>query len=114
MKSFHLLGADLDIKAGLTLSLLQSLIGQYSSENAHALWTQIIDEVQSANQNAGTITIDSLPEEIRSAFQKPSVEIIPSGLGIKPSAPKETILDNSKFTSELAIANLLGAWNENA
>ncbi len=109
LKSFHLLGYDLDIKAGVTLSLLQSLIGQYSSENAQALWAQIIDEVQSANQNAGTITFDSIPEGIRSAFQKPGVETIPKDLGIKPSITAVTNLSITK----LAIANFLGGWNEN-
>ena len=110
MKSFHLLGYDLDIKAGVTLSLVQSLIGQYSTENAHSLWTQIIDEVQSANQNAGTITIELLPEDIRNAFQKPGVETTPADLGIKPSAPALINWDNTK----LAIVNLLGGWDENA
>lgn len=109
LKSFHLLGYDLDIKAGVTLSLIQSLISQYSSGNAQALWAQIIDEVQSANQNAGTITFDSIPEGIRSAFQKPGVETIPADLGIKPSAPAVTDRSNMK----LAIVNLLGGWDEN-
>jgi hypothetical protein len=112
MKSFHLLGYDLDIKSGVTLSLLQSLIGQHSSENPQALWTQIIDEVQSANQNAGTITVDSVSEEIRSAFQKRGVETIPTYLGIKPSSPQISDWNNFEFASELAITNLLGAWNE--
>jgi len=109
MKSFHLLGYDLDIKAGVISSLLQSLISQYSFENAQALWTQIIDEVQLANQNAGTITADSISEEIRSAFQKPGIEKIPADLGIKPSAPAVTNWSDMK----LAIANLLGGWDEN-
>jgi hypothetical protein len=113
MRSFNLLGYDLDIKAGVTLSLVQSLIGQYSPENANALWTQIVGEVQSANQNAGTITIDSLPEDIRNAFQKPVVKKIPDKhLGIKPSVPQETNWNNLEFASEIALANLLGAWNE--
>jgi len=112
IKSFNLLGYDLDIKAGVTLSLVQSLIGQYSSENVNALWTQIVDEVQSANQNASTITIDSLPEDIQNAFQKPMVEKIPTRLGIKPPVPEETNWNNFEFASELALANLLGAWNE--
>ena len=110
MKSFHLLGYDLDIKAGVTLSLVQSLISRYSPENANSLWTQIIDEVQLANQNAGAITVDSVSEQIRSAFKKPSVEKIPEDLGIKPSAPAITNWSNMK----LAIANLLGGWDENA
>jgi len=112
MKSFHLLGYDLDIKSGVILSLLQSLIGQHSSENAQAIWTQIIDEVQSANQNAGTITVDFISEEIRSAFQKRGVATIPTDLGIKPSAPQISDWNNFEFASKLAIANLLGAWNE--
>lgn len=109
MRSFHLLGYDLDIKAGVISSLLQSLISQYSFANPQALWTQIIDEVQFANQNAGTITADSISEEIRSVFQKPSVEKIPGDLGIKPSAPARTNWSNMK----LAVANLLGGWDEN-
>lgn len=109
MRSFHLLGYDLDIKVGVTLSLLQSLIGQYSSENIHGLWTQIVDEVQSANQNAGMITLESIPEELRNVFQKPGVETIPTDLGIKPSV---TVVANWSNT-KLAIANLLGGWDEN-
>jgi hypothetical protein len=110
MKSFHLLGYDLDVESGVILSLLQSLIGQYSPGNVHGLWTQIINEVQSANQNAGTITIESLPEELQNVFKKPGVETIPTELGIKPSTVVTTNWDN---VVELAIANLLGGWDEN-
>lgn len=110
MKSFYLLGYDLDVKSGVTVSLIQSLIGQYSQENALNIWMQIIDEVQYANQNAGTITVDSISKEIVSAFQKRAIETIPENLGIKPSAPAVTNLSNAK----LAIANLLGGWDENA
>jgi hypothetical protein len=109
MKSFNLLGYDLDIKAGVTLSLLQSLIGQYSLENADGVWAQIVNEVQSANQNAGTITVDSISEEIRSGFQKPGVKTIPKDLGIKPSIIAVTNLSITK----VAIANFLGGWDEN-
>lgn len=59
LKYFHLLGYDLDVKAGVTLSLLQSLIGQFSPQNTQNIWSRIVDEVQSVNQNAGTITINS-------------------------------------------------------
>lgn len=109
LKGFHLLGYDLDIKTGVTMSLIQSLISQYSSENAQALWGQIIEEVQSANQNAGTIMLESISEDILSVFQKPRVKTIPKDLGIKPSVPIGLNLDNTK----LAIANLLGGWDEN-
>lgn len=112
MKSFHLLGYDLDIKSGVTLSLIQSLICQYPTENPHSLWTQLINEAQSANQNAGTITIDSLSEELRSTFQRPGVETIPADIARTPSIAEEIDWNQNQFASELAIASLLGSWNE--
>jgi hypothetical protein len=68
LKSYHLLGYDLDTEDGGTLSLLQSLIGQSSNQDPAALWSQIVDAVQSANQNAGTLNLETLPREIRAAF----------------------------------------------
>lgn len=68
MKSFYLLGYDLDTESGNTLSLIQSLIAQSSNESPSALWSQVVDAVQSANQNAGTITLDTLPRDIVSSF----------------------------------------------
>lgn len=114
LKSFHLIGYDLNIKAGSTLSLLQSLISQYSPENAQALWTQIIDEVQSANQNAGTMTIDSLPEELQSAFQRRAVETFPTDITRTSSTQEKTDWSKIDYASELAIANLLGSWDDHS
>jgi hypothetical protein len=68
LKVFHIIGYDLDTESGSTLSLLHSLIAQYSHEAAPLLWTRVIDAVQTANQNAGTLTLESLPEDIRTAF----------------------------------------------
>jgi hypothetical protein len=68
LKVFHLLGYDLDTESGVTLSLLNSLIAQYSNQSATFLWSRIVDAVQTANQNAGTITLETLPEDIRTAF----------------------------------------------
>jgi hypothetical protein len=68
LKAYHLLGYDLDTEDGGTLSLLQSLIGQSSTQNPAALWSQIVNAVQSANQAAGTVTLETLPREIREAF----------------------------------------------
>ncbi|MDQ1636978.1 MAG: hypothetical protein QOF62_317 [Pyrinomonadaceae bacterium] len=68
LRSYHLLGYDLDTENGGTLSLLQSLIGQSSNQNPASVWSQIVDAVQSANQSAGTITLETLPREIREAF----------------------------------------------
>jgi hypothetical protein len=113
MKSFYLLGYDLDVKAGITLSLLQSLIGQYSQENARALWLQLMDEVQSANQNAGTIKLDSLPEDLKSAFKKKVIETIPADFTRPLSVPVAVDWSKVQYASELAVATLIGSWDEN-
>ena len=69
LKAFHLIGYDLDAEAGSTLSLLYSLIAQYSKDELEAhLWARIVDFVQTANQNAGTLVLETLPEDIRGAF----------------------------------------------
>ena len=68
LKSFHLIGYDLDQESGGTRSLLMSLIAQYAKVDPSALWTKILDAVQTANQNAGTVTFETLSEEITSAF----------------------------------------------
>ncbi|MFY9224352.1 MAG: ATP-binding protein [Blastocatellia bacterium] len=68
LKCFHLLGYDLDTSSSVTLSLLQSLIAQYCQESSGLVWSRIIDVVQSANQNAGTITLATIPGDVRSLF----------------------------------------------
>jgi len=68
LKSFHLLGYDLDVDAGATQTLLESLIHQNSSENARLLWSRVVNAVQSANQNAGTIDFGTLPQDLIDAF----------------------------------------------
>jgi hypothetical protein len=113
LKHFHLLGYDLDVQTGVMLSLLQSLLGQYSQNNAQNLWSRLLDEVQSANQSAGTITIDSLPDDIQEAFKKPVYETIPVDFtgALMPSTKPDW--GSHEYASELTIANLLGSWNEN-
>ncbi len=69
LKVFHLIGYDLDAESGSILSLLHSLISRSSKEPASLLWTSVVDAVQTANQNAGTITLETLPEKIRAAFR---------------------------------------------
>ena len=73
LRVFHLIGYDLDTESG-KYTVLTSLANflDTRSESASLLWTSVVDAVQTANQNAGTITSDTLPEEIRAAFN-PSV-----------------------------------------
>ncbi len=114
MKHFHLLGYDLYLKAGVALSLLHSLIGQYSQENAQALWSRLVDEVQSANKNAGTITRESLPEDLQSVFKQREYEVIPEAFSSTQLEPETPDWNQHAYASDLAIANLLGAWDENS
>ena len=58
----------MDVQTGSTYSLLLSLISLYSNEAPTFLWSRVVDVVQAANQNAGTITFDTIPEDVRSAF----------------------------------------------
>jgi len=112
MKSFHLIGYDLDIKAGVTLSLLHSLIEQYSPDNSKNLWSRVVDEIQSANQNAGTINLETLSEDIRSTFQRRIVETIPDSFIRKQEITETYAWSGEQYASELAVAVLLGAWDE--
>ncbi|HEY0829284.1 MAG TPA: hypothetical protein VGE40_14380 [Bacilli bacterium] len=116
MKSFHLLIYDLDIK-GVTLSLLHSIIGLYSEDNAEDLLARIEKEVTYKNENAGCLTIDSLPVEIRSAFQRKILKTISEDLIKTPVlAAKmdfaEPDWNHHSYAPDLAFANLLGSWNE--
>jgi hypothetical protein len=112
LRHFYLLGYDLDTKAGVTVSLLHSLIAQYLQSDVQNIWTRVIDVVQTANQSAGTITIDSLPHDIRAAFQRPYAKTMPSKLAIMPSQAIDW--NQIQYASELAVANLVGSWNESS
>ncbi|MGO9566911.1 MAG: hypothetical protein ACLP5H_05165 [Desulfomonilaceae bacterium] len=112
LKHFHILGYDLDIKAGVTLSLLHSLIGQYTQDDIPSLWSRLVEEVQDANKNAGTITRESLPEDLQVPFrQRPYAVIPPEFSSGQLPAPKRE-WNQHELASDLVIANLIGAWNE--
>lgn len=88
------------------------MIGQYSPENAQDLWSSIVDEIQSVNQNAGIVTMETFPEELRSAFQRRVVETIPNAFVKAPIHPQTIDWSRTQYASELAIASLLGRWDE--
>ncbi len=112
LKHFHLLGYDLDVKTGVTLSLLHSLIGQYSQTNIHSSWTLLVDEVQSANKNAGTITPDTLSENLVELFKQPAITQIPIELTITQPEIEKIDWNQHQHATYLSLANLIGSWNE--
>lgn len=113
MKNFHLLGYDLDIRTGVTLSLLHSLIAQYNLNDIHSLWSRIVYEVQYANQNAGTLDIESIPKDLCDLFRERSRQVIPKSL--KNKIFTETIKTSELMENvvELSIVALIGGWDEN-
>lgn len=112
LKCFYLLGYDLDIKAGVTLSLLHSLIGQYSSENVHSLWSMVVDEVQSVNQNAGTISSERISPSVREVFTRKLIQTIPQAFVKKEETETVSDLIQVKYITVLGIVNLIGSWSE--
>lgn len=99
LKSFHLLGYDLNIRSGVSLSLLQSVIGLASDEDVETVWLKILNEVQSRNPRAGTLTLDNIPQTLLDCFQ----------VRRPPKAPAVLV----QFGSEAVIAALIGEWDEN-
>jgi hypothetical protein len=112
LKHFHLLGYDLDIKSGVTLSLVQSMIGIYSSNDVLGIWSRLIVEVEDVNQNAGTITLQSIPDDLQAIFKDPPHLVIPKEFLAKE--PEQTVhnWEQDKNAADLAIATLIGGWDE--
>ncbi len=118
LRHFHLLGYDLAKKGSVVSSLLQSHIAQFNKDIPDKIWYQILSEVQDFNQNAGTITVDTLSEDlvehfretqvshIPQEFTKEDAEVAPTGL------TEETNWNQHPSARKLAIAILIGSWNE--
>jgi hypothetical protein len=111
LKCYHLLGYDLDVASGVTLSLLNSHIGQFATGNLGDLFGAVSKEVAFFNQNAGTITAATLPEQVRNAFwQRVQTEKIPAEL-IQPSETGGSQMP-AESQNAVAFASLLGSWDE--
>jgi hypothetical protein len=114
--TFHLLNYDLDIESGVNLALLHSLIGQYDIEAVNGIWSQIVNKVQTVNQDGGIISKSNLPDEVLEAFQKPIkavVETMPTELVKLLASEVSVSLSPITCATELSIAQLVGSWNEN-
>ena len=88
LKHFHLLGYDLAKRGSVISSLLKSHIAQFNKDIPDKIWYQIVNEVQCFNQYAGTITLDTLPDDLIVHFKEPDITHIPKDLA---SARPETL-----------------------
>ncbi|HEU5081546.1 MAG TPA: hypothetical protein VFT72_20200 [Opitutaceae bacterium] len=113
LKCFHVLGYDLDLKSGVTLSLLKSHIGQFSTVNIDDLWNAISREVIDSNAHAGTVTRDTLPQSLRDAFkERVRREQLPAPPPA-PSAPAPAPAPLANLHAEaLKYLVMAGAFNE--
>jgi len=120
LKHFHLLGYDLAKKGSVISSLLQSHIAQFNKDMPDKIWYQILSEVQNFNQAAGSITLDSLPDDLVEHFREPEISYIPKALVTKEveddasKQPVPTDWSLHKTAPKLATANLIGGWDENS
>lgn len=109
---FYLLGYDLGREVGVVLSLLHSHISQFNQQDPTWVWSRVVDVVQAWNQYAGTITPEKLPEDLREAFKRPAFASIPTELTVIQSEPEKTDWSQHQHATDLALVNLIGAWNE--
>lgn len=110
LKHFHFLGYDLDIKDGVTHSLLHSHIAQYYPSDAAAVWAQIVLHVQDVNKKSGTITLEDIPDEIKKYFKAPKLSYIPDEF--VPDTSLETHKTATANKKAVVIANFIGGWTE--
>ncbi len=118
LKHFHLLGYDLAKKGSVVSSLLQSHIAQFNKDIPDKIWYQVVNEVQDFNQYAGTITLDTLPDDLVEHFREPEIKHIPKELakeevdGEGVEQPAATDWNQHTSAQKQAVANLIGSWNE--
>jgi len=71
LKCFYLIGYDFDAISGGNLSLIHSMLKMSIVETAspNDVWAKLVTTIQGFNQDAGTITFDTLPKDIRDDFK---------------------------------------------
>ena len=108
---FHILSYDLGNDVGVVLSLLHSHISQFQKGDPQWVWSRVVDIVQTWNQDAGTITLVKLPEDLREAFKQIAVTEMPKEFMTSQELLK-TDWAHHPDASYLALGVLIGAWNE--
>ncbi|OTG82322.1 hypothetical protein [Acinetobacter sp. ANC 4648] len=69
LRVFYLVSFDLDAKHSVVAHLLCSLIQCHSNESPELILSKVIMCVQEYNQNAGTLTLENIPQLVRDLFQ---------------------------------------------
>ena len=112
LKHFYLLGYDLGNEYGVVLSLLHSHISQFQQQDPQNIWARVVDIVQTWNQGAGTITRETLPDNILKTFkEKAAVVEMPEKFKLAQESSKIDWMQPLD-TTYLALAILIGAWQD--
>lgn len=72
LKIFQVISLDLDAKYSVVANLLCSLIQCYSDESPSLVLAKLVTCVQEINQNAGVLTQDNAPKEVKLLFESSS------------------------------------------
>ncbi len=113
LNHFHILSYDLGNESGVVLSLLHSHISQFRQRDPQWVYSRVVDIVQSWNQEAGTITPENLPEDLLDAFKQTTLKRMPEEFKATQDKPSTDWTQHPDATY-LALAILIGAWNESA
>ena len=114
LQHFYLLSYDFDIEVSIHTSLMCGMMQLSGISSAYDMWAKTIFEVENFNQNAGEITLDTLPEDLVTLFltkQKLPVELV-------TQAEERVICQkwpesiDSYIVSNIIYFVLIGAWDE--
>lgn len=112
LRHFHLLEVDLDSESAFVQSVIGSLIGQFAPGDERAVWSMVLDMVQTENQNEGTVSQASIPEELRPKIRRREAASMPAGLAAKETRQPATDWSRKEFAPDLSVAFLMGGWND--
>lgn len=112
LRHFHLLGYDLDVRSGVMHALLHTIVARHAPDTAESVWARVVQEVQSANQNGGTLTIEFFPEDVRELFMPAGREVMPTAIASSLPPTSALAWNAPDFAPALVTMNLLGACDE--
>ena len=112
LQHLFLLGYDFSGEGSVVLSLLHSHISQHHKEYPQWLWPRIVNIAQDWNKDAGTITIDNIPDDVIEIFKQESApQQVPETIETTQGKPV-TDWTNHQDATCLALIVLAGAWKD--
>ncbi len=114
LKHFHLLSYDLgNDDFSVVRSLLLSHMSQFQMQCPDHVFARIVELVRQRNKDGGTITTEDIPEDIREKFKPQVATSMPEEFKVSPKT-SETNWDQDLNADYLALAVLVGAWDNNS